>query len=144
MAEEQLAVLTRGATGDEVVRHMLLSRLGDARRLAASILHDTPAAEDAVQQAALFAWDRRGGFRSEDDADGWLTRIVVNVCRDGLRRHARCPQLVALEDGPGGTWPGSQPAAPAGAMTAFPVGDAVLFGSGQSGVPDWLGTKAGR
>jgi RNA polymerase sigma-70 factor (ECF subfamily) len=91
-----MAVLTRGATGDEAVRRTLLSRLGDARRLAAFILRDPIAAEDAAQQAALVAWDRRGSLRDVDDADGWFTRIVVNVCRDELRRRARRPQLVEL------------------------------------------------
>lgn len=96
MAEERVAVLTRGTTGDEAVRRTLLARLGDARRLAAFILRDPTAAEDAVQQAALLAWDRRRSLRSDEDADGWYTRIVVNVCRDELRRRARLPRLVAL------------------------------------------------
>ena len=94
---EGATVLSRGATGDEAVRKTLLARVGDARRLAAFILRDPAAAEDAVQQAALLAWDRRASLRSDDDADGWFTRIVVNVCRDELRRRSRRPQLVTLE-----------------------------------------------
>jgi RNA polymerase sigma factor (sigma-70 family) len=102
VAEELRAVPTRGATGDEAVQRTLLTRLEDARRLAAFILRDVGAAEDAVQQAALLAWDRRASLRSDDDADRWFTRIVVNVCRDELRRRARLPRLVELEEGADG------------------------------------------
>jgi DNA-directed RNA polymerase specialized sigma24 family protein len=84
-------------TADEVVRRMLVARLDDAYRLAAFILHDGAAAEDAVQQAALLAWDRRRSLRDIERADGWFTRILVNVCRDELRRRAGRPRLVTLD-----------------------------------------------
>jgi len=83
-------------TGD-IVRRLLLARLDDAHRLATFILRDPVAAEDAVQDAALLAWDRRGSLRGTDTFDGWFTRILVNVCRDELRRRARRPSLVALD-----------------------------------------------
>ena len=97
MAEGVLGVTADRATGDEAVRSMLLGRLDDARRLAAYILRDATAAEDAVQEAALLAWDRRRSLRDGGSADGWFTRILVNVCRDELRRRARRPHLVALD-----------------------------------------------
>jgi RNA polymerase sigma-70 factor (ECF subfamily) len=96
VVEERVGVLTRGASADDAVRGMLLARLESARRLAAFILGDPDAAEDAAQQAALLAWDRRRTLRNGGDVDGWFTRIVVNVCRDELRRRARRPRLVAL------------------------------------------------
>jgi RNA polymerase sigma-70 factor (ECF subfamily) len=84
-------------TMDDVVRRLLLSRVDDAYRLAAYILHDPPAAEDAVQEAALLAWDRRRSLRDSQAVDGWFTRIVVNVCRDELRRRARRPVVTAID-----------------------------------------------
>ena len=57
-------------TMDDVVRRLLLARVDDAYRLATYILHDPPAAEDAVQEAALLAWDRRG--RSRQRGRRWL------------------------------------------------------------------------
>lgn len=84
-------------TADEAVRGMLRARIDDAYRLATFILHDPLAAEDAVQEAALRAWDRRGALRDGDSADGWFTRILVNVCRDELRRRARWPRVIALD-----------------------------------------------
>lgn len=84
-------------TADDAVRGMLLGRIDDAYRLATFILRDRLAAEDAVQEAALLAWDRRRTLRDGQSADGWFTRILVNVCRDELRRRARQTPIVALD-----------------------------------------------
>jgi len=84
-------------TTDEAVRRLLHARIDDAYRLATFILRDPWLAEDAVQEAALLAWDRRRTLRDIDRADGWFTRIVVNVCRDELRRRARRPRLLELD-----------------------------------------------
>lgn len=87
------------ASPEDAVRNALLAQAVVAHRLAAWILHDTDAAEDAVQEAALLAWDRRRSLRSTDAVDAWFNRILVNVCRQELRRRARLPQLRPLEGG---------------------------------------------
>lgn len=102
---DEAAALT---STDEAVRRLLRARVDDAYRLATFILRDPLAAEDAVQEAALLAWDRRRTLRDSTTADGWFTRIVVNVCRDELRRRSRRPQLVTLEADAGA---GPEPAA---------------------------------
>ena len=84
------------ATADEAVQRMLLARIDDAFRLATFILRDRQLAEDCVQEAALLAWRRRRSLRDSAAVDGWFTRILVNVCRDELRRQARRPRVVAL------------------------------------------------
>jgi RNA polymerase sigma-70 factor (ECF subfamily) len=84
-------------TTDDLVRRLLLARLDDAHRLATFILRDRVAAEDAVQDAALLAWDRRRSLRDAGTIDGWFTRILVNTCRDELRRRARRPRVVTLD-----------------------------------------------
>jgi RNA polymerase sigma-70 factor (ECF subfamily) len=76
---------------------MLLARITDAYRLATFILHDPAAAEDAVQDAALTAWRRRRSLRDDQAVDVWFTRILVNVCRDELRRRSRRPRVLALD-----------------------------------------------
>jgi RNA polymerase sigma-70 factor (ECF subfamily) len=81
---------------DLVLRDLLVAGVPKARRLAIWILHDPIAAEDAVQEAALLAWRRRGDLRNPAAAEGWFTRILVNVCRSELRRRAR-PRIVELE-----------------------------------------------
>jgi RNA polymerase sigma factor (sigma-70 family) len=92
-------------SNDEAVRRLLRVRLDTAYRLATFILHDPLAAEDAVQEAALLAWARRRTLRDTGSAEGWFTRIVVNVCRDELRRRARRPQVVTLDPNDGAELP---------------------------------------
>ena len=74
---------------EQALAAMLLARAAEAHRLAAWILRDPIGAEDAVQEAALQAWNKRSSLRDLDSMDGWFTRIVVNVCRDELRARAR-------------------------------------------------------
>ena len=88
-------------TADDAVRRLLFARIDDAYRLATFILHDPLAAEDAVQEAALLAWDRRRTLRDSQRADGWFTRILVNVCRDEPRRRTRRPRLIAFDPAAG-------------------------------------------
>lgn len=90
-------------TPDEAVRRLLLARVDDAYRLAMFILHDRSAAEDAVQEAALLAWDRRRTLRDNEAAEGWFSRIVVNVCRDELRRRSRRPRAAVINPEMGGS-----------------------------------------
>jgi RNA polymerase sigma-70 factor (ECF subfamily) len=55
------------------------------------ITNDAGLAQDAVQDALLRAWDRRGDFRGEADLDTWIHRIALNAAIDLVRR--RKPQL---------------------------------------------------
>jgi RNA polymerase sigma-70 factor (ECF subfamily) len=57
-----------------------------AYRLAGFILADAAEAEDATQDALARAWRQRSTLRSLDSAQAWFDRILVNVCRDRLRR----------------------------------------------------------
>jgi RNA polymerase sigma factor (sigma-70 family) len=93
MVDEAAASMTT----DDAVRQMLAVRIDDAFRLATFILHDRVAAEDAVQEASLLAWNRRRTLRDGGAADGWFTRILVNVCRDELRRRARRRRVIVLD-----------------------------------------------
>ncbi len=54
--------------------------------LAAVILGDRGEAEDAVHDAVCTAWRGLDGLRDPDRMEAWFTRIVVNACRDRLRR----------------------------------------------------------
>lgn len=77
------------------VAGLVLARVGDAYRLARAILLDDAEAEDAVQDAALAAWRRQGSLRDPARFDVWFDRILVNQCRDQLRRRKRSVQLAA-------------------------------------------------
>jgi RNA polymerase sigma factor (sigma-70 family) len=72
------------------------SRLADryldvAYRLAGVILGDPTEAEDAAHDAAVLAWRNFGTLRDQTLFEQWFCRIVVNVCRDRLRRRRRHP-----------------------------------------------------
>ena len=58
-------------------------------RLARAILHDAAEAEDATHDAFLQAWRTWPTLRDPGRFEAWFTRILVNTCRDRLRRAAR-------------------------------------------------------
>ena len=59
-------------------------------------MRDERDAEDAVQDAFLRAFERIKRFRGDASFDTWFTAVVVNVCRDRLRRR-RVRQALPLE-----------------------------------------------
>jgi RNA polymerase sigma-70 factor (ECF subfamily) len=63
--------------------------LDRAYRLAGLILGDRSDAEDATQEALLRAWRSLGSLRDPAGFGAWFDRILVNLCRDRLRRRAR-------------------------------------------------------
>jgi RNA polymerase sigma-70 factor (ECF subfamily) len=70
-------------------RRMAEQSLDPSFRLANAILANTAEAEDAVQDAFVTAWRKWDSLRDAAKADAWFKRIVVNTCRDRLRRRAR-------------------------------------------------------
>jgi RNA polymerase sigma-70 factor (ECF subfamily) len=71
-------------------------RLPASYRLAALILGDRSDAEDATHEAVVAAWTRAATLRDLEAFDAWFDRILVNGCRDRLRR-GRGLRLVDLE-----------------------------------------------
>jgi RNA polymerase sigma factor (sigma-70 family) len=96
-----LEMVGRAAT--DMVRRTTLSRsLADERflelardgldrayRLAGLFLGDAEEAADATQDALVRAWRSSGSIRDETTFAAWFDRILVNVCRDRLRRRRR-------------------------------------------------------
>ena len=60
--------------------------LDRAYRLAGLLLADAHEAEDAVQDALVVAWQSFDRLREVDKFGAWFDRIMVNGCRDRLRR----------------------------------------------------------
>ena len=58
-------------------------------RLANAILDDPTEAEDAVHDAVVAAWQKWRGLRDPAKFEPWFRSIVVNKCRDRLRRSRR-------------------------------------------------------
>jgi RNA polymerase sigma-70 factor (ECF subfamily) len=97
-----LAEATLVALSDDDIAELLVNQAPEAHRLATWILRDPVAAEDAVQDAAVSAWDARKKLRHADNPSAWFTKIVVNVCRDELRRRGRRRLLTELPAPPVG------------------------------------------
>lgn len=88
------------ATSDaEVFDSLTAAHLDRAYRLAWAILGDDREAEDATQDAFVAAWRNRRNLRDPDKLEAWLSRILINGCRDRLRRRGR-NRLQALEVSP--------------------------------------------
>ena len=68
-------------------------QLDRAYRLAGLILGNASEAEDVVGDALERAWARRAQLRDPDRLQAWLDRIVVNACRDRIRRRGRVRML---------------------------------------------------
>jgi RNA polymerase sigma-70 factor (ECF subfamily) len=70
--------------------------LDAAYRLAGVILGDPVEAQDLTHDAVVIAWNRYGSLRDPDRFEPWFQRILVNVCRDRLRRARRRP-VIAID-----------------------------------------------
>ena len=56
---------------------------------AYSMMRNEEDAMDLSQEAWVKAWQRIGQFHGESSFATWLTRIVINLCLDALRRQKR-------------------------------------------------------
>jgi len=92
--EAQLA--TGGEAADRVLR-LADGELDRAYRLAGLILRDRHEAKDATQDALLRAWRSAPSLRNADGFQSWFDRILINVCRDRLRRREKV-RLIAMDD----------------------------------------------
>ena len=84
--------LHAGAAADDraaAFRRLLDAAVDDAYRRAAVILANRIEAEDAVHDAAERAWRSWASLRDNRQFDAWFARILLNVCRDRLRRRRR-------------------------------------------------------
>lgn len=72
--------------------------------LAHRVIRDPGAAEDAVQETLVRAWRDLRALRDPERWDAWLYRLLVNACRDSLRRMRRQPATISIAelDLPGG------------------------------------------
>ena len=84
----ELDELVQRCKKGELAAFSRLFRDHEARlyRLAVTILQNERDAEDALQDAYIRIFERIKGFRGKSALETWMTAIVVNVCRDRLRR----------------------------------------------------------
>lgn len=78
--------LAQARSGDASAFEALVEpRVGPMLRTAMAILGSEADARDAVQEALVTAWRELAALRDPAAFDAWLTRILVNRCRRGLR-----------------------------------------------------------
>ena len=96
--EQRPQILARAAGGDAGSFAVLIEPLLDpAYRLAAVMLADRPAAEDAVQEASIKAWRKLRQLRGDVGAvRAWFLSIVANECR--MARRQRWWSVVKLAE----------------------------------------------
>ena len=94
--EDSLANEGGAAAADRFLR-LANGELDRAYRLAGLLLGDQHEAEDATQDALLRAWRSAASLRDPTGFQAWFDRILVNVCRDRLRRRGRV-RLITIDD----------------------------------------------
>nr|WP_313957254.1 sigma-70 family RNA polymerase sigma factor [Curtobacterium pusillum] len=94
------SLVERSADGDTVAFGVLIRRYGPhMRAYAARILgHGDGEADDAVQEAALQAWQRIDRVDDPDRVRNWLFRIAANKALDRLRRRHPHLELEAVAE----------------------------------------------
>jgi RNA polymerase sigma-70 factor (ECF subfamily) len=83
VVEQRPQMIARAAAGDAHAFAALIEPLlNPAYRLAAVMLADRSAAEDAVQEASIKAWRKFGQLRGDAGSlRSWFLSIVANECR---------------------------------------------------------------
>src|SRR5439155_26314366 len=96
--------------GDKVAFMSLLEpSLEPGYRMACGMLHDSQAAEDAVQEAAFKVWRKLGQLREGHELRPWFLGIVANECRTVRRSRWRSVLKWPKSEHPVETSPGLGP-----------------------------------
>src|SRR5436190_13575608 len=71
---------------------------------AYSMMRNEEEAVDLSQEAWVKAWQRLKQFQGDSSFSTWMTRIVINLCLDQLRRHKRhrSESIEAMDEESGG------------------------------------------
>lgn len=80
-------------TTDDALARRCDQYLDRALGLAFYLLGDSHDAEDATQEAMALAWRARRSLRRPEAFDSWMDRILVNACREKLRRRGRVREV---------------------------------------------------
>lgn len=76
---------------------LMKAQLQRMYRIAISMLDNEEDAADAIQETVLKCWQKIDQLKNEDFFQTWLTRILINQCKDILKSRKR---YVPIEDIP--------------------------------------------
>jgi len=100
--QKKLLILTTGGmnvVSERALTAKMQEQLEPLYRLSLSILRSQADAQDAVQQGMMRAWERRRQVSDESKLRAWLTRIVINECRNIQRKHMRAFPVAQMPQG---------------------------------------------
>ncbi|WP_238649719.1 sigma-70 family RNA polymerase sigma factor [Paenibacillus piscarius] len=84
---------------------LFIGRVLDQKKILYSIaysyLRSETEALEMVQEATYRAWIKRGSLKDEQRFAPWLTRILINCCKDELKRRKRLRITAAVQEGSG-------------------------------------------
>jgi RNA polymerase sigma-70 factor, ECF subfamily len=90
---DQRLVELAGNGDRDAFAELVESRLAATFRTASAILGNEADARDVLQEAWVSAWVNLPRLRDVGRFDAWLNRIVLNRCRDTLRRRRRAREI---------------------------------------------------
>ena len=93
MAEDRELAAQLKAGNTEALEQLILRWRSRAEAYANSILHDSQAAEDAVQEAFSRIYALRTGLDEKYSFSAYLFTVTRRICIDELRKHRRFPEL---------------------------------------------------
>jgi RNA polymerase sigma-70 factor (ECF subfamily) len=102
---EDTALVSAAQKGDTMAFEELVARHRDKiYSRAYSVVRNEDEALDLSQEAWVKGWQRLKQFQGESSFGTWMTRIVINLCLDHLRRQKRqkTGSLDELNEEPGG------------------------------------------
>ena len=76
-------------SGEPHSRRLADQHLEASYRLACAILGNAAEAQDATHDAFVQAWRKWSTLRDHSSFEPWFDRILVNTCRNRLKRNAR-------------------------------------------------------
>lgn len=76
---------------------LMRTQLQRMYRIAISMLENEDDAADAIQETVLKCWQKIGQLKNEEYFQTWLTRILINQCKDVLKSRKK---YVLVEDIP--------------------------------------------
>ncbi|MEX2246404.1 MAG: RNA polymerase sigma factor [Dehalococcoidia bacterium] len=90
-------LVMRARRGDRDAFADIAAAIGDRLyAVAHRILRDRELAGDATQETLVKIWQELPTLREVDRFDAWSHRLLINACRDELRRQRRTPSTVHL------------------------------------------------
>ena len=84
-----------GNRPEERISRMIKTYEKDLLRLCRVYLKEESLVEDAMQETALKAWEKRNSLREERYFRTWITRILINTCYDTQKKRQR---IVSLDE----------------------------------------------